>query len=104
MQSCNESTKRSRTCCFYDIDDTLWCTLTTLLSSEYTRALLFHARAIKDEMVPDIPANREKGCRRMVFLFNFLFSGSGAADLGIGLILQALQTPGYPDGWGGWKP
>ena len=51
---------------------------------EYTRALLFHARAIKDDdVVPDTPANRAKGWRRIVLLCNFFFPCSGAADLGM---------------------
>ncbi|CAB9504339.1 expressed unknown protein [Seminavis robusta] len=49
---------------------------------EYTRALLFHAREEKDEIVPDTPENRRKGWRRIVLLFNFFFPGSGVADLG----------------------
>jgi len=71
---------------------------------EYTRALLFHARDKKDEMVKDTPANRRKGWRRIVLLFNFFFPGAGKGDLGPGPILQALQTPLYKDGWGGWMP
>lgn len=71
---------------------------------EYTRALLFHARDTKDEIVEDTPENRRKGWRRIVLLFDFFFPGSGRGDLGPGPILEALQTPTYKDGWGGWKP
>eukprot|EP00977_Amphora_coffeiformis_P004202 scaffold875_cov185-Amphora_coffeaeformis.AAC.17 len=72
---------------------------------EYTRALLFHARdSAKDDVVPDTPENRRKGWRRIVLLFNFFFPGSGTADLGLGPIFKALQTPRNPYGWGGWKP
>jgi Domain of unknown function (DUF4336) len=71
---------------------------------EYTRALLFHARDYKDEIVDDTPSNRKKGWRRIVLLFNFFFPGSGKGDLGIGPIVDALKTPRYKDGWGGWKP
>lgn len=71
---------------------------------EYTRALLFHARDTKDEVVEDTPENRRKGWRRIVLLFNFFFPGSGRADLSPGPILEALKTPFYKDGWGGWKP
>jgi len=71
---------------------------------EYTRALLFHARESKDEVVEDTPENRRKGWRRIVLLFDFFFPGSGRGDLGIGPILEALKTPTYKDGWGGWKP
>lgn len=71
---------------------------------EYTRALLFHARDYKDEVVENTPANRRKGWRRIVLLFNFFFPGSGRGDLGLGPIIEALKTPAYKDGWGGWKP
>ena len=71
---------------------------------EYTRALLFHARDTKDEVVEDTLDNRRKGWRRIVLLFDFFFPGSGRADLGPGQILEALKTPFYKDGWGGWKP
>jgi len=71
---------------------------------EYTRALLFHARDTKDEVVLDTPENRRKGWRRIVLLFDFFFPGSGKGDLGPGPILEALKTPNYSDGWGGWKP
>ncbi|CAJ1934945.1 unnamed protein product [Cylindrotheca closterium] len=71
---------------------------------EYTRALLFHARDTKDEVVEDTPENRRKGWRRIVLLFDFFFPGSGRGDLGPGPILEALKTPLYKDGWGGWKP
>ena len=71
---------------------------------EYTRALLFHARDAKDEVVEDTPENRRKGWRRIVLLFDFFFPGSGRGDLGPGPILAALKTPTYKDGWGGWKP
>lgn len=71
---------------------------------EYTRALLFHARDYKDEEVEDTPFNRKKGWRRIVLLFNFFFPGSGKGDLGVSPIIEALKTPGYKDGWGGWKP
>jgi len=71
---------------------------------EYTRALLFHARETKDEVVEDTPENRKKGWRRIVLLFNFFFPGSGRGDLGLQPIFEALQTPTYKDGWGGWKP
>lgn len=71
---------------------------------EYTRALLFHARDTKDEVVEDTPENRRKGWRRIVLLFDFFFPGSGRGDLGPGPILEALQTLNYKDGWGGWKP
>ncbi|EJK71110.1 hypothetical protein THAOC_07481, partial [Thalassiosira oceanica] len=50
------------------------------------------------------PENRRKGWRRIVLLFNFFFPGSGRGDLGPGPILEALKTPGYKDGWGGWRP
>jgi len=71
---------------------------------EYTRALLFHARDSKDEVVPDTPENRRKGWRRIVLLFNFFFPGAGRANLGLGPVLDALRNPGYPYGWGGWMP
>ena len=62
--------------------------------AEYTRALLFHARDSpkkkKNDMVPDTPDNRRKGWRRIVLLFNFIFLGSGRANLGLGPVLQAL--------------
>ena len=71
---------------------------------DYTRALLFHARDTKDEMVEDTPENRRKGWRRIVLLFDFFFPGSGRGNLGPVPILEALMTPFYKDGWGGWKP
>lgn len=71
---------------------------------EYTRALLFHARDTKDEVVDDTPENRRKGWRRIVLLFDFFFPGSGRGDLGLGPIGEALKTPLYKDGWGGWRP
>ena len=71
---------------------------------EYTRALLFHARDSKDEDMVDTPENRRKGWRRIVLLFNFFFPYSGIGNLGLGPILEALKTPTYKDGWGGWKP
>lgn len=71
---------------------------------EYTRALLFHARDSKDEIVEDTPQNRRKGWRRIVLLFDFFFPGSGKGDLGPGPIIEALKTPSYKDGWGGWQP
>jgi len=71
---------------------------------EYTRALLFHARDAKNETVPDTPSNRMKGWRRIVLLFNFFFPGSARADLGLPPILDALRTPLYSNGWGGWMP
>ena len=71
---------------------------------EYTRALLFHARDSKDEVVEDTPENRKKGWRRIVLLFDFFFPGSGRGDLGPGPALEALKTPFYENGWGGWKP
>ena len=71
---------------------------------EYVRALLWHARETKDEIVEDTPENRRKGWRRIVLLFNFFFPGSGRGDLGPGPISQALATPFYKNGWGGWKP
>ncbi len=71
---------------------------------EYVRALLWHARETKDEIVEDTPENRRKGWRRIVLLFNFFFPGSGRGDLGPGPIVEALKTPGYENGWGGWKP
>jgi len=71
---------------------------------EYTRALLFHARDSKDEIVEDTPDNRRKGWRRIVLLFDFFFPGSGRGDLGFGPVLDALRTPLYKDGWGGWRP
>jgi len=74
------------------------------MEEEYTRALLFHARETKDEIVPDTPENRRKGWRRIVLLFDFFFPGSGRGDLGPGPILEAFKTPFYKDGWGGWKP
>ena len=37
-------------------------------------------------------------------MFNFFFPGSGKGDLGIGPILDALRTPTYRNGWGGWMP
>lgn len=72
---------------------------------DYTRALLFHARDSKDDVVEDTPENRRKGWRRIVLLFCFFFPGSATADLGPKPIADALlQTPLYKDGWGGWKP
>ena len=71
---------------------------------EYTRALLFHARESKDDVVEDTPENRRKGWRRIVLLFDFFFPGSGRGNLGPGPIVEALKTPTYKDGWGGWKP
>lgn len=71
---------------------------------EYTRALLFHARETKDDVVEDTPENRRKGWRRIVLLFDFFFPGSGRGNLGPGPIFEALKTPNYKDGWGGWKP
>ena len=71
---------------------------------EYTRALLFHARDEKDDVVKDTLENRRKGWRRIVLLFNFFFPGSGRGDLGLGPVIEALKTPTYKDGWGGWKP
>jgi len=71
---------------------------------DYVKALLFHARDDKDEIVPDTVENRQKGWRRIVLLFNFFFPGSGRADLGLGPILAALSTPANQYGWGGWKP
>ena len=71
---------------------------------EYTRALLFHARDHPTEQPADTPDNRRKGWRRIVLLFNFFFPGAGTADLGWRPIVQALQTPGNPYGWGGWMP
>lgn len=71
---------------------------------EYVRALLFHARDNKSDIVQDTPENRRKGWRRIVLLFNFFFPGSGRGDLGPGPIADALTTPFYKDGWGGWKP
>lgn len=71
---------------------------------EYVRALLFHARDSKDDIVPDTLENRQKGWRRIVLLVNFFFPGSGRADLGLVPILQALSTPQNTYGWGGWKP
>ena len=71
---------------------------------EYTRALLFHARDAKDDIVEDTPDNRRKGWRRIVLLFDFFFPGSGRGDLGPGPVLEALKTPRCKDGWGGWKP
>jgi len=67
---------------------------------DYTRALLFHARDEKDEVVPDTLENRRKGWRRIVLLFNFFFPGSGVGNLGPGPILQALGTP--TNKYGGW--
>lgn len=71
---------------------------------EYIRALLWHARESKDEVVADTEENRRKGWRRIVLLFNFFFPGSGRGDLGPGPIIEALKTPGFKNGWGGWKP
>ena len=71
---------------------------------EYTRALLFHARDSKDQNVEDTPSNRRKGWRRIVLLFNFFFPGSGKGDLGPLPIFEALKTPQYKNGWGGWMP
>jgi hypothetical protein len=71
---------------------------------EYTRALLFQARDSKDDIVIDTPENRRKGWRRIVLLFNFFFPTSGTGNLGPGPVLEALKTPGYKDGWGGWRP
>jgi hypothetical protein len=71
---------------------------------EYVRALLFHARDNKNDIVEDTPENRRKGWRRIVLLFNFFFPGSGRGDLGLGPVAEALSTPFYKDGWGGWKP
>jgi hypothetical protein len=69
--------------------------------SEYTRALLFHARDSPLEVVQDTPQARRKGWRRIVLLFNFFFPAAAVADLGIGPLL-ALRP--YSLGWGGWKP
>jgi hypothetical protein len=71
---------------------------------EYVRALLFHARDNKNDIVEDTEENRRKGWRRIVLLFNFFFPGSGRGDLGPGPVAEALSTPFYKDGWGGWKP
>eukprot|EP00873_Tetraselmis_striata_P045854 jgi/Tetstr1/466118/TSEL_010681.t1 len=71
---------------------------------EYTRALLFHARDSKDEVVEDSPEARRKGWRRIVILSNFFLPGCADTNLGPGPILEALKTPGYPLGWGGWAP
>lgn len=71
---------------------------------EYTCALIFHARETKDEVVEDTPENRKKGWGRIVLLFNFFFPGSGRGDLELQRIIEALRTPTYKDGWGGWKP
>ncbi len=71
---------------------------------EYTRALLFHARDSKDEIVEDTPSHRQKGWRRIVLLFNFFFPGSGKGDLGPSPIIEAFKTPQYKYGWGGWMP
>ena len=71
---------------------------------EYVRALLFHARDSKNETVEDTLANRRKGWRRIVLLFNFFFAGAAVTDLGIKPIVEALKTPTYSNGWGGWKP
>lgn len=69
---------------------------------EYVRALLFHARDEPLELVDDTPANRRKGWRRIVLLFNFFFPGAAIADLGIGPLTRL--DPKYKYGWGGWLP
>ena len=74
------------------------------MEPEYTRALLFHARDEKDEIPPDTPENRRKGWRRIVLLFNFFFPGSGMGDLSLRPVIEALKTPKYEFGWGGWMP
>lgn len=64
---------------------------------EYTRALFFHARESKDDVVvEDTPETRKKGWRRIVLLFNFFFPGSGRGYLGPRRIGGALSTPFYP--------
>mmetsp|Transcript_3777 Transcript_3777/g.8279 ORF Transcript_3777/g.8279 Transcript_3777/m.8279 type:complete len:534 (-) Transcript_3777:11-1612(-) len=69
---------------------------------EYVRALLFHARDDPLELVDDTPANRRKGWRRIVLLFNFFFPGAAVADLGLRPLLRL--DPSYEYGWGGWLP
>ena len=68
---------------------------------EYTRALLFHARDAPTELVEDTPANRRKGWRRIVLLFNFFFPGAAVVDLGLNPLLSLRP---YEYGWLGWLP
>lgn len=49
---------------------------------EHRRALLFHARDARGEMVPDSREARRKGWRRIVLLFDFFFAGYGELALG----------------------
>lgn len=69
---------------------------------EYARALLFHARDGPLERVADTPANRKKGWRRIVLLFNFFFPGAATPDLGLRPLLSLGAFKPY--GWRGWKP
>lgn len=69
---------------------------------EYVRALLFHARDDPLELVADTAANRRKGWRRIVLLFNFFIPGATQADIGLKPLL-ALD-PTFELGWGGWQP
>ena len=69
---------------------------------EYVNALLFHARDEPLELVPDTPANRRKGWRRIVLLFNFFIPGAASADVGLAPLRRLDAT--YPLGWGGWQP
>eukprot|EP00548_Thalassiothrix_antarctica_P007548 CAMPEP_0194150766 /NCGR_PEP_ID=MMETSP0152-20130528/45063_1 /TAXON_ID=1049557 /ORGANISM="Thalassiothrix antarctica, Strain L6-D1" /LENGTH=292 /DNA_ID=CAMNT_0038854005 /DNA_START=263 /DNA_END=1139 /DNA_ORIENTATION=- len=98
--------KSSRTMLICDATFAATSTPPRLLTEEeeYVRALLFHARDTKDEVVEDTLENRKKGWRRIVLLFNFFFPGSGRGDLGLQPIFDALRTPLYKNGWGGWKP
>jgi len=60
---------------------------------EYTRALLFHARNSKDEIVVDTPGARRKGWRRIVLLFNFFFPGSGKGRCFYNPLFQSCTGP-----------
>ena len=71
---------------------------------EHRRALLFHARDARGEMVPDSREARRKGWRRIVLLFDFFFVGSARTDLGLKPLLAAASTPLDSYGWGGWMP
>jgi len=69
---------------------------------EYVKALLFHARDSPNEMVDDTEANRRKGWRRIVLLFNFFFPSAAKADLGLKPLMRL--NPSYKYGWAGWMP
>lgn len=84
----------------FAVDDTPPPILTEV--PEYVRALLFHARESRNEIVEDSPEARRRGWKRIVLLFNFFFPGSANVDLGINPILKL--NLGYKYGWGGWYP